>query len=226
MITFKTFVAEASKIEVSHKDVMRVLTGLDKSIVDKPLTRNKLKSLFDKAINTIVEADVTVNTSPAVSHNTMNITAYFDDQAEEDYDTQFEFVLVFNPDDKSIKLSASFWKWLKTEIADAVVHEMLHRSQARSRGYDVEGTSYFKGTTKDQKYYGRPDEIEAFALNAAHEMLRKFKTTQNARKALGNVTQQTVSATIDRYLEAFQSPDHPVMKTFLKKVYTFLGSDI
>lgn len=215
---------EASSAGVKYNDIFKALTSIEKKVVEKSLSPNQLRKLFDGALNSIVPCDVTVHTSEAVSQNTMNVSAAFDQDIDEDDwewdEYQFEFMLFFNPSDKKITISKDFWKWLKPELADAVIHEMLHRGQARSRNYAVNGNKYFKAKTKDQAYYGRPDEIEAFALNAASEL----KRNKIGIKGLTNPSALTdkQSATVVRYMQAFQSPAHPVMRQFLKKVYNFL----
>lgn len=231
MKSFASYVTEASEVSVKHADVLKALTSIEKKIVDRPLTPQAIKKLFTKPLNSIVPCTVSIDKSDAVSPNTLNVTAFFDQDVDEDDwewdEYQFEFILVFNPSDKEVMVGPKFWKWFKAELADAIVHEMLHRSQARSRNYAVNGNAYLKSKDKEQQYYGRPDEIEAFALNAALELKRNFKTVAAAMKALSTFSRINRTApSIKRYVDTFQSPSHPVMKTFMKKVYFFLKNEI
>lgn len=227
MLKFKTFISEASRVEVKQKDVVAAITRVESKVLGKLVAVKTFSKTVGGAIQSVVDCVITTAKDPAVSHNTVNVTAYFDGQVTdddvEDGEDQFEFIFVYNPDDAKIKIDKSYWDWFKQELADAVVHEMLHRSQARSRNFDVDGSAYLKGTTNDQRYYGRPDEVEAYALNAALEIKRLYKN--GGKRALTRPI-EVQSPSLQRYLETFQSTDHIVVKNLLKKIYKFLESDI
>lgn len=226
MKTFLNYINEATKVSLKRATIVNKLNSLDNIVLDKPITPKSLTDLFSRTINALLECDVSSATSPAVSLNTLNVTAFYDAMADEDEDEpEFEFILVFNPDDKIITLSRSYWKWFKDELADAILHEMMHKGQAESRSF-IEGKKYLKGKNKDQNYYGTADEIEAYAMNASLELKRNLKSKAKAALSNPSTISNKVSPSLKRYMETFQSPEHPVMKKFLKKVYMFLSKKI
>lgn len=223
MKTFAEYITEATKISLKRTTIIKSLNSLDKKVLNKSLTPKSLTTLLSRTLNTLLECDVTSATSPAVSLNTLNVTAFYDAMADEDEDEpEFEFILVFNPDDKIITLSRSYWKWFKDELADAILHEMMHKGQAESRSF-IEGRKYLKGKNKDQTYYGNADEIEAYAMNASLELKRNLKGKAKAALSNPSSISNKVSPSLKRYMETFQSPEHSIMKKFLKKVYMFLS---
>jgi len=224
MFTFKEYIVEASKINLSRAKLMRDLDSLSNKIIDNEISIRSFTQYLKKTLTSSVDCEVTQNKSPAVSPNTVNITAFYDQDADEDEDVPFEFILVYNPKDSKIKLSKKYWTWFKNELVDAIMHEMMHQSQAHSRKFGVNSSNYLKGETEDQSYYGKRDEVEAYAMNSAQELLRSYGSAQKAAKALSNPSsiKDKNSPSLDRYMKAFQSPSHPIMKVFLKKVYFFL----
>lgn len=88
---------------------------------------------------------------------------------------------------------------LIVEIFKTLMHELRHRYQYSIRAYDTFRPVEFED--REQDYYSDPDELDAYAREAAIEM------------SLGNR-----SATKDKYKELFHK-DSQVLKRFLKKYY-------
>ena len=61
---------------------------------------------------------------------------------------------------------------LITRILDMMKHEMIHQSQARKRDFE-DHTSGSDTRDTNYEYMSRPDEIEAYAMNIADELVRK-----------------------------------------------------
>ena len=98
------------------------------------------------------------------------------------------------------------------ELFTTYVHERRHRYQYRSRG-DVYGPIYRcahiakdKDHYRELNYYGDPDEIDAYALEAAIEY--RLRETNFVMK---------------KYQNLFANTDKRVYNKFLKKRYKFLN---
>jgi hypothetical protein len=98
------------------------------------------------------------------------------------------------------------------ELFTTYVHERRHRYQYRSRG-NVYGPVYrcrneikSKEEYRELNYYGDPDEIDAYALEAAIE--NKLRNTDFV---------------VAKYRELFAELDTKVYNRFLKKRYKFLN---
>lgn len=171
---------------------------------------------------------VSAHSSPAVDSGSMNLGAYYDPENDEDEEGHIiELQLAFSPKDKTVKWSEEGKEYFIHQLADALKHEMLHAYQHRNRdfhpgrdGYDQRDSNY--------EYMTRPDEIEAYAMNIADELVRKAgkdgalqllrmagKTAQ-FKDEMGNFLSPNLMA----YFAMFDwRADHPVMKRLLKRIY-------
>jgi len=98
------------------------------------------------------------------------------------------------------------------ELFTTYVHEKRHRYQYRTRG-NVYGPVYrcpievkSKDNYRELNYYGDPDEIDAYALEAAIE--NRLRNTDFV---------------VAKYRELFDNVDKKVYNKFLKKRYKFLN---
>lgn len=98
------------------------------------------------------------------------------------------------------------------ELFTTYVHERRHRYQYRTRG-NVYGPVYRcpievknKDNYRELNYYGDPDEIDAYALEAAIE--NRLRNTDFVQA---------------KYRELFDNVDKKVYNKFLKKRYKFLN---
>jgi len=223
MLSFKQYTIEATNIGISRTKLMREINGLTRTFVDKEVTIAQATKYLREVLTSILDCKVSYGRSPGVSSNTINVIGYYDAEKDEDGEEPFEFVIMFNPKDTKVAMSKNYWNWFKNELADAIMHEMTHQGQQHARGFGVDSKEY-KGKTEDQSYYGNRDEIEAYAMNAANELNRAYLSTKSAIKALAKPYEigEKSAPSLQRYIEAFQSTDHPIMKVFLKKVYQFL----
>jgi len=175
---------------------------------------------------------VTTHSAPQVDSGSMNLGAYYDPENDEDEEGHIiELQLAFSPKDKTLKWSEEGKRYFVNELADVLKHEMLHAQQHRSRdfhpgrdGYDQRDSNY--------EYMTRPDEIEAYAMNIADELVRKAgkdgalellrmagKTAQ-FKDEMGNFLSPNLMA----YFAMFDwRAEHPVMKRLLKRIYQFIN---
>ena len=175
---------------------------------------------------------VTTHSAPQVDSGSMNLGAYYDPENDEDEEGHIiELQLAFSPKDKTLKWSEEGKRYFVNELADVLKHEMLHAQQHRSRdfhpgrvGYDQRDLNY--------EYMTRPDEIEAYAMNIADELVRKAgkdgalellrmagKTAQ-FKDEMGNFLSPNLMA----YFAMFDwRAEHPVMKRLLKRIYQFIN---
>jgi hypothetical protein len=213
---FNTYINEVTFVDLS--DTIHGLLKLKPKIIGKKLTPIRLAKLIGDTLNT----EYSAFKSAEVPRNMISIVAYYDQYADEDGDEPIEIVTVYNPEDTHLVLTKDFFKWLYNELSDAISHEQIHQQQARKRDFVV-ATEYFdKSLNKEQRYYAKPDEVEAFAWNAANELKRSSKS--NALNMLKRPSMITIkeSSTIKKYMDEFGSSDHPVIKKFLSKVFEYL----
>lgn len=180
---------------------------------------------------------VTFSRSDAVDPNTVNLNAYYDPDEDEENEKPFEVVVIFNTNDKRIKMNREDWREFAAQVIDYMQHEMVHQYQYRKRNFQP--TRVFKSKAKDpaknaqQTYLGNPDEIEAYAYNLASELdrktggdyerqmrlLRNFSSTAITRDQAGRF----LSPNLYGYFKEFDfDTSHPVLKALMKKTYQYV----
>ena len=189
------------------------------------IVRDTVASMLDDDI------EISIDTSPNVEPSEMVINAYYDPEADEDADSAIEIVLVFNPTDKVINWSKSGATTFVNELSDALKHELLHATQYRNRNF-IAGNKGYDRRNDEYEYMSRPDEIEAYAMNIADELVRKVdvdgalellrmaKKTAQFKDEMGKYLSPNLMA----YFTMFNwDATHPILKRLLKKIYQYIS---
>jgi hypothetical protein len=109
-------------------------------------------------------------------------------------------------------------------------HEFLHQKQARARNFE-EPTMGKDDRDTSYEYMSRPDEIEAYAMNIADELVKKAdKDGALALLRMANKTAQfkdkmgnLLSPDLFAYMGMWNfNSKHPVIKRLLKKIYQYI----
>jgi hypothetical protein len=139
-------------------------------------------------------------------------------------------ILNYNPKQQQISLGNRAIGNLATNIADTVLHEIIHTRQYRRRRFkDIPGfesTAELGKQRRDQVYYGHNDEIDAYAFNIACLLNDRFKGDKKQivqylnsdlrDKRLRKNAYRTYLATFDH------DHNHRVIKKLKKKVMYYL----
>lgn len=179
------------------------------------------------------ETVITMDRSEHVDPNDIILNAFYDLEEDVNGGKPFEVALVFNPEDKLIKLDRAQMREFAGKLIEYLEHEMIHRAQYQSRNYKA--NRMYKSLAKDpavreeQEYLGNTDEIEAHAANLARELMRKTNNFEQTIRLLRNFagTAMTrdqagrlLSPNLYAYFKTFNfNTTHPVLKRLLKKTY-------
>ena len=182
---------------------------------------------LEKNIGDIVNVEMEL--SPNVDKGDMNASAAYDQDDDEDGEVPFEITLVFS--DKEERMVINDPKPLVDRILGMMKHEMIHQKQARARDFE----DHTQGKDKrnmNYEYMSRPDEIEAYAMNIADELVNKT----SKKNAIGLLRMANKTAQFKDEMGNFLSPDlfaymgmwdfdskHPVIKRLLKKIYQYIN---
>ena len=141
------------------------------------------------------------------------IGAEYDPDLDENGKKQFIFNLIINhPKHMPMLITGAFADAFTLELTEALVHELQHQHQYRSRRHMLNRgyTSRHKDITikATQEYLGCPDEIDAYAANIAarFHIMEKLNTNDSGK-----------SLDLLEYYKAF-GPYHPVIKCLMKKI--------
>ena len=230
MITYKQLTEGITK-PVPMGVVVKAMEPARSKIVGKPITPANIAKAIEKVLGKKYNLVVTLKFVTALEGGDMSANAYYDQDAELKGDPSIEVELLFSSEDKKgIELANEGFDDLATEMARVVVHEMLHKTQAKTRGYvkprpfKVTNISD-PGIAATQKELGNSDEIEAYGHNIAVELLGSYGSRKNVLTALRNFIKIPPDKSPDMwaYIVAFAADkNHPVLKKLVKKVILFL----
>ena len=156
-----------------------------------------------------------------VDQNDINITAYYDQEHDEEGRISIEIVLITNPVDDYLIIDQEGWATFTDRLADSLAHELIHMRQSRDRGFQSfePRRKHVYNLDEAVRYLADPDEIDAYAHNIAVEL----QECSNPLESLQNVQTLSTKDSVNlwAYVHAF-SPNHPVIKRLLKKIYKLL----
>lgn len=143
---------------------------------------------------------------------------YYEDQGHPPME-----IIVYHRFKRSQKFETEQITNFLVQIYDAVVHECRHQYQSRSRNYEHFTTNKLGYSA----YLADPDELDAYALSIAIELLRSLpynraKIYMTRLEVLSKMKQHTilVSPTLNSYVGHFKK--NPLLKRLAKKVYKHL----
>jgi len=202
-----------------------LFSKLDKQVVNKVITIKKLTTGIIKLLKQFQIIEVGVLPSLDVDTNTLNVSAGYVHDEEPEYQEMY-FYIAYNPKDKFIIFDKAKWEYTKQLFSSALVHEFLHQSQYIARSDKDQRTrdNRSQAKIKDKQsidYLSNPDEIEAFAVNAAAELKQFYG--DKALAAIRNYKKIGLkqSPVFDSYLITFKD-DSRVLKKFVKAVTFYL----
>lgn len=149
---------------------------------------------------------------------------YYDPECDRDHECPIELIIThnFNPEEIWYPIHASL---LLTQIFDTVVHELRHQRQHRTRKFKF---GFGRDSTVIEEYLSDPDEIDAYAISIATELVRSLGKDRAVRylsnpNSLSRLKLQGkfVSPCLGMYIGTFPNSTHTI-KRLIKKVYVRL----
>ena len=170
---------------------------------------------------------VDVNYKPTIESTDIIIRGCYSSLSDNGGDSitlQLDVTSANPPSPTYLYMSKDKWMYVKYEIGQVIAHEVLHSIQHAKRNYKS-GTMY-KGINHNEKYFGSADEIQAYALNAAHDLMLYTKGNKTKAKKLitGNLVKidRLMSTIIVSYRDTFAIPNPKIFRKFLKHTVKFL----
>ena len=171
------------------------------------------------------ELQVKVETTPDLEKGEFSMGAEFD------VDTK-KIILypTFSKKSDNISWTDSGIDKFSTLLNDVIKHERLHSKQFAKRDY-IDTSVGIDRRDINYEYMSRPDEIEAYAMNIADELVRKAgkngaidllrmaNKTAQFKDEMGNLLSPNLFAYLGMW--DFDST-HPVLKRLYKKIYQYI----
>ena len=153
------------------------------------------------------------------------VMAYYDPEDDFSNETPIEVIVYHNFDGDSKFHRLQITDFL-IQIFDAVVHELRHQIQSRQRYFETYSDHAHEPFSK---YLADPDELDAYALSIAIELLRAMPAYR-AKKYMAKLSVLSkmkqngmpISPNLQSYVSHFRN--NPLLKRLAKKVYKHLES--
>ena len=193
--------------------------------MSKAHTGSKFRSLLATIRKHFKPLDIVIKTKKIVGLevNEFYINAFYDLDADKNNECSIE-VIIYHDIDTDMFFEHSQVGQFLVQLYDAVVHELQHQQQGRKRKYHP--NPYVVDVECNKSYLGDPDEIDAYALSIAIELIRNLGRTRSIQylhraSRLANIRPKGLYASpnLFAYFETFKSLDHPVIRKLLKKVF-------
>jgi hypothetical protein len=162
----------------------------------------------------------------------MTVSAEYDEEQHNDNESRYIYVnLVFSAKDSELTILDKGLNYLTTQVANAIQHEMQHAKQYSGRGFErqrkfAKFTSKIDNVMAAQKYLGDDDEIDAFAVNIAHELVDHYGDVNKSLQAMRNpkAIPMDVSMRLFAYSTSFLADwsRSVVLKKLAKKIVAYL----
>ena len=149
---------------------------------------------------------------------------FYDPEDDKNGDVAIELNLIHNFPKDHVWYSEHA-KDILVQIFDTVVHELRHQRQYRKRKFRVG----FDRGTEHREYLADPDEIDAYSISIATELIRSLGKAR-ALRYLHNIDtlcrfkmgEHYVSPSLSMYRGEFPNQNDPVIRSLTKKVYVRL----
>jgi len=153
------------------------------------------------------------------------VAAFYDPEDDFNNETPIEVLIHHNFSSKDQFREQQITELL-IQIYDAVVHELRHQLQSRRREYE---TYSDHAQEPFSKYLADPDELDAYALSIAIEILRVMPV-ERAKRYMTKMTilskmktgTQLISPNLRAYVQHFNN--NPLLKRLAKKINKHLIS--
>ena len=202
-----------------------VVRGICTSIMSKAHTGCKFRSLLATIRKHFKSLDIAIKTKKiaGLELNEFYINAFYDLDADKSNECSIE-VIIYHDIDTDMFFEHSQVGQFLVQLYDAVVHELRHQEQARRRKYHP--NPYIVDLECDTSYLSDPDEIDAYALSIAIELIRNLGRTRSIQylhraSRLANVRPKGLYASPNLffYFKTFGTVEHPVIRKLIKKVF-------
>jgi hypothetical protein len=173
--------------------------------------------------NNDIDLVIKTKKDKSLDHDQFYVMAYYDPEDDFNNETAIEVVVYHN-----FVIDSKFQHNQITDfliqIFDAVVHEMRHQVQSSQRYFETYSEHAYEPYSK---YLADPDELDAYALSIAIELLRNMPAARAKRNmvkmtVLGKMKRgdMLVSPNLNSYIAYFKN--NGLLKKLAKKVYKHL----
>ena len=192
--------------------------------------KQSLQTVQDIVQGQYPELTVKLIQTDQLESNQANISAFYDPELDENDLVCITVELIFSNKDTHIVWCPEVVDFFVQKLSATIKHEKLHQSQHRARNFEDAPTGY-DNRNMEYEYMSRPDEIEAYAMNIADELVRK--SDKETAKTLLRMASKTAvykdeqgnlfSPDLFAYMSMWDFDSRrPVIKRLLKKTWEYI----
>ena len=215
---------------LERNEIVGSLMELVPRLCNQSINTDQFHSILTRYIKKHWPVIVTQEWDIKVKHYGVFVGGTYYSYKDENNRKCIEVVLHYNPEHEEIKVTTRRFLGICKNIADTVLHEVIHMRQYRRRAFkelpDYTSTAASSKIREEQSYLGCSDEIDAYGFNIACELLDKFKGNHKniVRYLDSNLKGKPLSGCCWKmYLKAFgHDHKHEIIKRVKKKVIRYL----
>jgi len=212
---------------LTRLEIYDYLQLLSTKIVNKRISADKHYKLLADHIRKLAPIRVEKRANYNVGRNQVIISGQYNSEWDEENRKAITICLLYCPFDKRLTMpDCNFINTCKN-IADTILHELIHMRQYRRRNFEYRSDYKSKEEQiekrREQAYLGNKDEIDAFGFNIACELYDRFGNRYRDIEKYLNCTRPKKHCLYKYYLNTFNNDHtHPVICELKKKVKNYL----
>lgn len=215
---------------IDREAVANYIMMLDAALVGRSITVDYFHSKITKHLKSIIPVRFRKNRDVKVTANQIWIGGSYYSVWDQDKEKCIELSFAYPLFDDNLKLSKHKFTRIAYNIADTLLHEIIHMRQFRRRKFKLIPDYQSKSTKfrlrAEQEYLGCSDEIDAYSFNIACELIDKFGYDKEKIKLYLDENQKGTNRKYNSwrmYLKAFEHDhNHAIIKRVKKKVIRYL----
>ena len=225
MTKYNCYPSFNKKIKIpTRRELMLVMERINSDLKNKFIPVEEMIILLAFYVSNNYRVNVSHATSMKVPSNSLVVSGDYDFEADEDGQVPINLVFITHTIDRVLLWDDDELKFISKQIADTLIHELVHMKQTRDRNFDP--VVLVDSLPDDEEevnrlYLGQADEIDAYAYNIASE-LTDDDNQENFKKYLScpSLTPMDVSINLWNYMQVFEKNlNSQTLKRLMKKVY-------
>lgn len=215
---------------LNRDSIAGVVYTLASEIVNQSLTVEQFHKKVTKLLKNHLPVRVRRSYNKKVDPGFVFVGGTYYSAYDEDNEKCIEIVFEYRTDQKILTLSNKRFASICMNIADTLLHEIIHMRQYRRRDFkylpDYASNAEKTERRQEQEYLGCSDEIDAYGFNIACELMDKFNRDKVLVINYLNENQKSKKRRHNSwrmYLKAFEHDhNHPILQRVKKKVVRYL----
>lgn len=213
---------------LDRKDLVQFFYQINPEVCEKRISIPKFHKLLTKHIKIKLPVIVTKKVEKSNKPSELYVGGTYYSYRDKARSRCIELIFFYSQD-KTITVTKSAFRQFCFQIADTILHEIMHMRQHRRRNFkilpDYASTAESSTQRREQEYLGNSDEIDAYSFNIACALMDKYKG--NVRKAVKYLDSRRKPNARSNwgwsmYLEAFdQNHRHPIIRRLKQKVIRY-----